>query len=245
MQPVRCADCFRRDYWSIFTDVRERQESSPRSAMTSVKNSVLLVLAVALFGSGTATLCSAGNIQSGKVYESPKHIFRVVVPKQNGFGHPWTVAYESMKGNHEMVTFYDVGYGETYRAGIAEVYKTDADLDTAAKASVVTRKHQIGQPIELVEESKVQTQFGEGSLRVYSMKGGALLHEELLGQKPQTVQYHDSYIAVLLVPHDGRIVITLSQSDYLGISKKVGEDAWKKALKEQVQALLVTMTLGK
>jgi hypothetical protein len=24
MQPVRCASCFRRDYWSIFTPVRER-----------------------------------------------------------------------------------------------------------------------------------------------------------------------------------------------------------------------------
>jgi hypothetical protein len=149
-----------------------------------------------------------------------------------------------MKGNHEMVTFYDIDFGETYRAGVAEFYKSDADLDTAAKASAVTRKHQIGEPIELVEESKVQTQFGEGSLRVYSMKGGALLREVPLGQKPQTVQYHDSYIAVLLVPHDGRIVITLSQDDYLGISEKVGDDAWKKALKGQVQALLATMTLG-
>jgi hypothetical protein len=62
---------------------------------------------------------------------------------------------------------------------------------------------------------------------------------------PKTLQYHDSYIAVLLVPHDGRVIITLSQDDYLGISEKVGDDAWRKALKDQVQALLATMTLGK
>src|SRR5208337_737156 len=188
-----------------------------RSAMTSVKSSVLLVLAVVLSGSGTTTLCSGENIQSGKVYKSPKHIFTIVVPKPNGFGHAWTVAYESMKGNHEMVTFYDIDYGETYRAGVAEIYKSDADLDTTAKASAVTRKHQIGLPIELVEESKVQTQFGEGSLRVYSMKGGSLLREGLIGQNRQTSQIHE----------------------------KNDDDAWKKALKDQVQALLATMTLGK
>ncbi len=213
--------------------------------MTNVKNSVLLVLAVVLFGSGTTTLCSGENIQPGKVYKSPKHIFTVVVPQPTGFDVPgWVVDYESKKSNHEMVTFYDIDFGETYRAGVAEFYRSDADLDTAAKASAVTRKHQIGQPIEMIEESKVQTQFGEGSLRVYSMKGGALLRQVSLGEKHPTVQFGDSYIAVLLVPHDGRIVIALSQDDYLGIGQKAGDDAWKKALKDQVQALLATMTLG-
>jgi len=217
--------------------------------MTSVKNGVLLVLAVILFGSGTMTLCSGENIQPGKVYKSPKHIFIIVAPNPTGFDvHAWRVDYESMKGNHEMVTFYDIDFGETYRAGVAEFYKSDADLDTAAKASAVTRKHQIGQPIELVEESKVQTQFGEGSLRLYSMKGGALLREGQPDQNHKTYQFFDSYIAVLLVPHDGRIVITLAQNDYikndLGVGGKVGDDAWKKVLKDQVQALLATMTLG-
>jgi hypothetical protein len=214
--------------------------------MMGVKNRVLLVLAMILFGSGMTTLCSGENIQPGKVYASPKHIFTIVVPKPTGFDvHAWVVSYESMKANHEMVTFYDVDFGETYRAGVAEIYKSDADLDTAAKASAVTRKHQIGVPIELVEESKVQTQFGEGSLRVYSIKGGSLLGSGIYGQKHQTLQFHDSYIAVLLVPYGGRIVITLSQDDYLGIVEKVGEDARRKALKDQVQALLATMTLGK
>jgi hypothetical protein len=214
--------------------------------MASVKNRILLVLVAILFGGGTTTLCSAENIQPSKVYKSPKQIFSVVVPKPTGFDvHAWVVAYESTKGNHEMVTFYDVDFGETYRAGVAEIYKSDADLDTAAKASAVTRKHQIGLPIELVEESNVQTQFGEGSLRVYSIKGGSLLRSGIYGEKHLTFQYHDSYIAVLLVPHDGRIIITLSQDDDLGIVEKVGDDAWRKALKDQVQALLATMTLGK
>ena len=214
--------------------------------MTNVKTRIFLVLGVILFGSGSTTLCLGENIRPDKVYKSPAHIFTVLVPKPTGFDvHSWIVAYESMKGNHEMVTFYDVDFGETYRAGVAEIYKSDGDLDTAARASAVTRKHQIGLPLELVEESKVQTQFGEGSLRVYSIKGGSLLGTEVLGgQKHQTPQYHDSYIAVLLVPHDGRIVITVAQNDY--VKSDLGDDdAWKKALKDQVQALLATMTLGK
>ena len=49
---------------------------------------------------------------------------------------------------------------------------------------------------------------------------------------------------MLLVPHDGRIVITLAQDDYLEISEKVGGDASRKDLKDQVRALLATMNLG-
>jgi hypothetical protein len=30
MQPVRCAECFRRDYWLIFTPVRERLSEPSR-----------------------------------------------------------------------------------------------------------------------------------------------------------------------------------------------------------------------
>lgn len=35
MQPVRCGECFRRDYRSIFTPVRERSTEIPR--MTPIK----------------------------------------------------------------------------------------------------------------------------------------------------------------------------------------------------------------
>ena len=61
-----------------------------RSVMTSVKNRVLVALAVVLFGSGTTTLCSGENIQPGKVYKSPNHIFTIVAPKPTGFDvHAW------------------------------------------------------------------------------------------------------------------------------------------------------------
>jgi len=49
----------------------------------SVKNAVLLALAVILFGSGTTTLCSGQRIQGGKVYKSPKHVYTIVVPSRH------------------------------------------------------------------------------------------------------------------------------------------------------------------
>ncbi len=30
LKPVRCGECFRRDYWIIFTKVRERLSDTPR-----------------------------------------------------------------------------------------------------------------------------------------------------------------------------------------------------------------------
>jgi hypothetical protein len=30
LQPVRCGECFRRDYWLIFTAVRERLSDTPK-----------------------------------------------------------------------------------------------------------------------------------------------------------------------------------------------------------------------
>ncbi len=32
LQPVRCGECFRRDYWTIFTPVHERLSTVPRMA---------------------------------------------------------------------------------------------------------------------------------------------------------------------------------------------------------------------
>jgi hypothetical protein len=60
-------------------------DSICRRAMTSVNNSVILVLAVILFESGTTTLCSGESIQPGKVYKSPKHIFTIVAPQAYWF----------------------------------------------------------------------------------------------------------------------------------------------------------------
>ena len=38
MQPVRCASCFRRDYWSIFTSVRDRPEHRDETARHDHRN---------------------------------------------------------------------------------------------------------------------------------------------------------------------------------------------------------------
>jgi hypothetical protein len=37
----------------------------------------------------------------------------------------------------------------------------------------------------------------------------------------------------------------VAQDDYLGLIRKVGDEAWKKSLKNEVQSFFATMTLGK
>jgi hypothetical protein len=210
----------------------------------------ILLLSFSLLCAGTAAWLlpasgfpAARKLPAGKVYKSPDHIFTIVAPQFTGFARAgWEVGYESKKGEHEMATFAEYDFGETYRAGIVEAGPT-ADLDAIARHAAISRQHQIGLPVELVEETKVNTQFGEGSLRVYSIKGGSLVGSGHPGQKVPT--FNDSYIAVLLVPHEGRTLFALSQDDNLGLIEKIPADRWKKSLTDQVQSFFATMTLGK
>jgi hypothetical protein len=223
----------------------------------SIRTVVLLSLSAILVGSAATAIVTnpaplvtltsrsalVSKIPGGKTYKSPNHIFTIVVPAPTGFDHSgWEVAYESKNGDHEMVTFAIYDFAETFRAGIAETAGSPTELDTLAHAAAASRKHQIGLPLESIEETKVNTQFGKGSLRVYSMKGGSLDMSGHMGEKPQ---FHDSYIAVLLVPHEGRTLYAVAQDDCLGLIRKVGDEAWKKSLKDEVQSFFATMTLGK
>lgn len=119
--------------------------------------------------------------------------------------------------------------------------RTTVDLDVMAHAVAVSRKHQVGAPFDFVEETKVNTAFGEGSLRVYSMKGGSLDKSGLLGAK---AQYQDIYIAVLLVPQENRTLFAVSQDDNFGPLRKTTDEERKKSLKNEAQAFFATMTVS-
>jgi hypothetical protein len=223
------------------------------------KIAVLLSLSVVLLGSATAAIpahptpparpapSSGGTkkISPGEIYTSPNHTFTIVVPHSNpeAFRQGRDVLYESEKGNHEMVTFSDPVGDQTYRAGIVEMGRTTVDLDAVAHIVAVSRKHQVGVPFEFVEETKVTTQFGEGSLRVYSMKGGSLDKSAPLTSKPQ-YQYHDSFIAVLLVPQENHTLCAVSQDDNFAHLSKNSDEPWKKSLKDEVQAFFATVTVA-
>jgi hypothetical protein len=119
--------------------------------------------------------------------------------------------------------------------------RTTVDLDAMAHAVAVSRKHQIAAPFDFVAETKVNTKFREGSLRVYSMKGGSLNKSGLLGEK---AQYRDTYIAVLPVPQENRTLFAVSQDDNFGPFRKTTDESWKKSLKDEVQAFFATMTVS-
>jgi hypothetical protein len=184
------------------------------------------------------------RISAGETYTSPNHAFTIVAPHCDSaaFSCPgWDVLYESDKGKFEMVTFSMPIAEQTYRTGFYEMGRTTVDLDAMAHAVAVSRKHQVEAPFDFVEETKVNTAFGEGSLRVYSMKGGSLDKSGLLGAK---AQYQDIYIAVLLVPQENRTLFAVSQDDNFGPFRKTTDESWKKSLKDEVQAFFATMTVS-
>jgi hypothetical protein len=224
----------------------------------SSKTIVLLSLSAILLGSAgqaipaypaplvhfPASFGSPRRISPGQIYTSPNHTFTIVAPKCNPSAYScpgWEVVYESEKGTHEMVTFTMPIAGQTYRAGIIEMGRTTIDLDALAKIAAVSRKHQVGVPFDFVEETKVNTQFGEGLLRVYSMKGGSLNKSGPLGSK---AQYRDCYIAVLMIPQENRTLFGVSQDDNLARLEKNAEGSWKKSLMDEVQPFFATMTVG-
>jgi hypothetical protein len=181
----------------------------------------------------------AHEIPSGTLYKSPTHTFTVVVPEPSSPLHRnWEVSFESVKGDHELVTFAIYIFAQTYRAGIAD-QGGNVNLDALAKNAAVSRKHQIGLPMESVDESKVNTQFGEASLLVYSIKGGSLDETAHMGEKPA---FHDSYIAVLLVPQPGRTLMAVAQDDNWKGVRKESDEAWIKSLRDEVQSFFTTMT---
>lgn len=80
-----------------------------------------------------------------------------------------------------MVIFAIYTLAQTYRVGIANRGE-GTDLDALAKNAAVSRKHQIGLPLESVDESQVNTQFGEASLRVYSIRGAGWIRRGTRGR---------------------------------------------------------------
>lgn len=222
------------------------------------KTAVLLSLSVILLASAvpaipgypallarpTPGLGLGRKFPAGEIYKSPKHVFTIVSPHPNSETFDfsgWEVLYESDKDNHEMVTFAEYDFAQTYRAGIVKKDAATVDLHAVAHAAAISRKHQMGVPFDFVEESKVNTQFGEGSLRVYSMKGGSL---DMIKHGADKPQFHDSYVAVLLVPQEGRILFAVMQDDNWKFMKKISDDDWKMYIKDRVQAFFATMTLG-
>ncbi|MGB6430858.1 MAG: hypothetical protein WBF06_09735, partial [Candidatus Acidiferrales bacterium] len=182
----------------------------------------------------------------GAKYRSSNRIFAIVVPPITGFDSPtWRAFDDCRKGDHEAVMLRVVDFGEMYRAGVVFEPAGEVDLDTIAPQLMISDKSQIGAPLESIEETHVSTQFGDATLRLYSIKGGSLIVTTALGQKRQKPESHDSYIALLVVRQPGRILFVAAQDDYVGIIDKTADDAWKQALKAQAQALFATMTLGK
>lgn len=121
-----------------------------------------------------------------------------------------------------------------YRAGVL-LKPGSEDLAAVADGYSVSARHQIANAPQCIEETKVNTQFGEGTLRLYSAKNGSLVLQGWPGHQKTL----DSYIAVLVVRQGPRILLAATQND--NIVDKYPEDKWKQQLKDSVQGFFATL----
>jgi hypothetical protein len=138
-----------------------------------------------------------------------------------------------------LVIFAIYTLAPTYRVGLANRGE-GTDLDALAKNAAVSRKHQIGLPPgirgRVPGEYSVWRSFAS---RVLDARCG-LDKTGHTGEKPS---FHDSYIAVLLIPQKDRTLIAVAQDDNWKGLQKESDEAWINSLKKEVQSFVSTMTM--
>ena len=183
-------------------------------------------------------------ISGGQKYKSRNHVFTVVLPQPTAFEPmPYSVHEDAKKAEYETAAFFIFDFGEMYSAGILQT-PGEADLGAVADNAATSEKHQLANPPHSIEETKVSTQFGEGLLRLYFAKNGSLLKSGQIGQDSKTLQFLDSYIAVLVVRQGTRVFFAAARDDNIGHIENYSEERWKQRLKDSVPKFFATMIVS-
>jgi hypothetical protein len=202
---------------------------------------------------------TVGEIAEGKKYTSESGLFSVVVPAAgNPFVHNYKwygnwAKYENY--DYEEVRLVISDFGQAYVAGVrripqavlAQMAKEEPKqtLSNLANKALVQWVELTEEP-EVVEETWVKTQFGEGLLRVYLAKRGSLMGRvegaDEAG-KPKTEKF-DTHIAVIAVKKGDRFLYATAQDDYLQTKSTTGPTAPFNPipqLRETLQSFLASM----
>jgi hypothetical protein len=190
------------------------------------------------------------EIGGGQVYSSPKHAFTLVVPKATDFFNlNYSVREETRDGQYEFATFTIHDFGELYKAGVFQ----SGDVASTADRVAISTDFQKKTPPEIASETKVSTQFGDGVLRLYRLKGGALIAPIKEGNvtmtragNPRTSKTPpDSYVAVVIVQQGARIIFATAEDDNFGIVEEHEVEGWQRHVQDAAQKLLASMKLEK
>lgn len=213
------------------------------------RRSWLLVAVILWVGAGAAS-GRTRHIGSGQTYTSPGHSFTLVVPKSTNFvGLEFAVREETKAGQYEFATFSIEDFGELYKAGIFQ----SGDVASTADRVAVSTNFQKKTPPEMANETKISTQFGDGVLRLYRLKSGALVAPVTSGNTTMTQAGNprtsktppDSYVAVVIVQQGARILFATAEDDNFGIIEAHEPEGWQRHLQDVAQKLLDSLKLEK
>ena len=228
-----------------------------------MKRSTLLVFAfaTALFAqqqlatnpsSPSSPKVRVGNIKEKEKFESSGGRFSITVPPaRNPFVRTYDFREARLKYetyDYEDVVFQIGDMGQAYGTGVRRIPQSVLEqmakeqrkqtLSNLANKALFQWRDYAEEP-QPVDEATVQTQFGEGLLRIYLAKHSSLLvtmngADLAAKHKPEK---SDARIAVLVVKKDDRFIYATAEDEYVGS----GVDPLD--LRKQLQSFFATMTV--
>lgn len=218
-----------------------------------MKKIAMLILAL------TAALCAqdqsapkvkTGQIQENQQYKSPSGLFTVTVPEaRNPFVRTYKFHASQLKHenyDYEEVVFQIADFGQAYGAGVRRIPQAVLEqmakeepkqtLSNLANKAMLQWRSYAEEP-QPVEEALVETQFGQGLLRVYRAKHSSLL-ERVTGKDEAgklKMEKADARIVVLVVRQGDRLIYAAAEDEYV--------DSAPPDLRKQITSFFASMTV--
>jgi len=164
----------------------------------------------------------AGSV-SGDTYSSPRGLFSVRIPEPaNWAGAPYEIrdSFETGRPNYDVVVMVVHDFGEVLLAGVRKIpddvlAKQAIDdprtvLDNLAHKVLYDWRNDFAGMANVIEDSFVQTQFGEAILRVYSAQKGSLMTR---GEGNRSPEPFYTEVIVLLAKRDNHLICAIDEYD--------------------------------
>jgi hypothetical protein len=162
----------------------------------------------------------------GEKYTSPRNQFSVKIPKPTNWARaPFVIQEDAQHPDYDMVAFYVKDFGEVLIASVRripekvliEMAKDDnrTVLSNVAYKVLYDWRSNFPEEPKVESENFLQTAYGEAILRVYLAKKGSLLEIIKGGTGKREPEPFDTFIAVMLVKKDNRLIYAIAENDNL------------------------------
>jgi hypothetical protein len=194
----------------------------------------LFVVSPEVFSKEPKAKVKTGKAKAGTPYTSSKGSFAVTVPPGNWAVNTYAFKESQLKNeeyDYEEVVFYIADFGQAYGAGVRRIPESvlvemrnedeKQSLSRLAIKALYQWREDFPEEPEVVEEAPVETQFGEGLLRIYLAKRSSLIGVSVVsgggsgraGIPPP--ERFDTHVAVQVVKKGDRFIYATVEDDDL------------------------------